>query len=221
MVATKDSELPMRAHLRGAVALINERKSKSMEQAPSTQVSHMLEAQIVCTFWNKFSLWSPTKYLLDQKFSIIGQPFGFNSRYLATSEATRLIAENSAHIDCLGNSAITTGLGKYCKHHLWRIPGWRNTSQSKCNWHQPSGLDILSSRTLDSCRSHYNSRISTHGRDVSQSLRLLYRHMDCGDMEYVPWLPYPSSKDHATMSIHDSFTWSRRKKNSRHHAYYS
>lgn len=49
MVATKDSEFPMRAHLRGAIALINEKDSNPIEQTPSQQVFHSIEAQIVCT----------------------------------------------------------------------------------------------------------------------------------------------------------------------------
>lgn len=55
MVATKDSEFPMRAHLRGAVALINEKDNKRIDQTPSQQVSHAVEAQIVSTFSNKLS----------------------------------------------------------------------------------------------------------------------------------------------------------------------
>ncbi|CAI7670643.1 unnamed protein product [Penicillium pancosmium] len=47
MIATKDSEFPMRAHLRGAIALINEKNSKPIEQSPSQEVFHTIEAQII------------------------------------------------------------------------------------------------------------------------------------------------------------------------------
>ncbi|KAJ5111034.1 hypothetical protein N7532_001569 [Penicillium argentinense] len=49
LAATKDSEHPVRTHLRGAIALINEKRSKPTitEQAPSQQISHAIEAQII------------------------------------------------------------------------------------------------------------------------------------------------------------------------------
>ncbi|OQD83392.1 hypothetical protein PENANT_c017G00707 [Penicillium antarcticum] len=48
-VAIKDWENPMKAHLRGAIALINSRKSKRLQTAASRTIDHAVQTQIVKT----------------------------------------------------------------------------------------------------------------------------------------------------------------------------
>jgi hypothetical protein len=43
----KDWEKPMKAHLRGAVALINNRKSKRLQTAASSIIDNAVQTQIV------------------------------------------------------------------------------------------------------------------------------------------------------------------------------
>lgn len=44
----KDWENPVKAHLRGAVTLINNRKSKRLQTATSRTIDNAVQAQIVC-----------------------------------------------------------------------------------------------------------------------------------------------------------------------------
>ncbi|KAJ5766776.1 uncharacterized protein N7511_004392 [Penicillium nucicola] len=48
-VAVKDWEKPVKAHLRGAVALINNRKSKKLQTATSRTIDHAVQTQIIKT----------------------------------------------------------------------------------------------------------------------------------------------------------------------------
>jgi hypothetical protein len=44
----KDEEHPMKAHLRGAIALINNRTAKRLETPSSKTIDHAVQTQIVC-----------------------------------------------------------------------------------------------------------------------------------------------------------------------------
>lgn len=44
----KDEEHPLKAHLRGAIALINDRKTKRLETPSSQTIDDAVQIQIVC-----------------------------------------------------------------------------------------------------------------------------------------------------------------------------
>lgn len=44
----KDETSPLKAHLKGAIALINNRKPKFLETPSSTTIDHAVQAEIVC-----------------------------------------------------------------------------------------------------------------------------------------------------------------------------
>ncbi|KAJ5820302.1 hypothetical protein N7474_005893 [Penicillium riverlandense] len=48
-IAMRDWKLPMKAHLRGAIALINKRRSKRLETPASSTIDHAIQTQIIKT----------------------------------------------------------------------------------------------------------------------------------------------------------------------------
>lgn len=49
-MAIKEWELPLKAHLRGAIALINEKRAKKLPDPQSSTIYNAVESQIVSVF---------------------------------------------------------------------------------------------------------------------------------------------------------------------------
>lgn len=167
MVATKDSESPMRAHLRGAIALINEKDSNPMEQTPSQQVFHTIEAQIVCNIPARYLVTLPLTYPSpDQELSILHQPYDPNTHCVAFTTCAGSITQSSTVINRCRDSTTTTNLGTHANRTPRRNENQIYTPQIHRNRHQPRVMDTLASRAMGTYCSDHNPGSRTQRRHV-------------------------------------------------------
>ncbi|KAJ5377556.1 uncharacterized protein N7496_004965 [Penicillium cataractarum] len=87
-VAIKDWEMPLKAHLRGAIALINEKRAKQIPEAQSSTIYNAVESQIIKTTRGLDSPMVPTPQIwpLSQTASVPPSP-----RILLSSAASELV----------------------------------------------------------------------------------------------------------------------------------